>query len=139
MALGRLDNLDKHRLLLPVNAMTTFKQVRLTNVRRFTIWPNDGGVRVEDKAILLRFTELELLAGASDVQVQPQPTFSIMFGDSDLHVMDLMPTPTKPSFSWPGRPDKALASLGDLHRAIDAVAAVVDSFVPVFANQPVTR
>jgi hypothetical protein len=135
MLLSRLDNADKHRLLVAANAVTTFKRVRFVNARSYVPLDADGAVRVEDGAVLLRIAKLELEPGATRVELRPLPKVELMFGDLGLHVMDLLPNPnTNSPMHWPGDPKKVAVTLGTLHQIADAVDLIIGSFEPLFTS-----
>jgi hypothetical protein len=133
MLLSRLDNADKHRLLVPANAVTTFKRVRFVNARSYVPLDADGAVRVEDGAVLLRIAKLELESGTTQVVLRPLPKVELMFGDIGLHAMDLLPNPnTNSPMHWPGDPKKVAVTLATLHQIADAVDSIIGSFEPLF-------
>jgi hypothetical protein len=133
LLLGRLDNADKHRLLMAANAVTTFKRVRFVNARSYVPLDADGAVPVEDGAILLRIARLELEPGTTSVVLSPLPKVELMFGDLGLHVMDLLPnTFTNSPPQWPGDPKNIAVTLATLHQIADAVQSIIGSFEPLF-------
>ncbi len=134
MLLGRLDNADKHRLLIPAHAVTTFKHVRFVNARSYHPLDADGAVLVEDGAVLLRIAQLELEPRAAELVMRPQPTVQLMFGDLGLHVMDLLPKPSNAPHYWPGDTKKVAVTLGTLLQIAGAVDTIISSFEPLFAG-----
>src|SRR5206468_12835170 len=81
--LRELSNADKHRLLAPMTAMSPLRgpvfdppdavlSVEVTQL---------GWVRVEDGAEVMRFRNLVLQPGTTDVKVDLTQAFTIVFGD----------------------------------------------------------
>jgi len=89
MAIGRLDNVDKHRLILPSTSVAAWREPKFKGVKRATgTYPGDW-VRVEDGAELFRITEWELLPGTTNVEVERETAFTILFGDPEFDVAAL--------------------------------------------------
>ncbi len=121
MAIGRLDNADKHRLILPITSIAAWREPKFKGVKRATgTYPGEW-VRVEDGAELFRVTEWEMLPGATKVNVERDTSFTILFGDPEYDVVTL----------WRDRA-KAAMSGADLNMAADHVQSVIDSFAPDF-------
>lgn len=122
MAIGRLDNTDKHRLILPITGIAAWREPKFHGVKRATgTYPGEW-VRMEDGAELFRVTEWEMLPGATKVDVEHNPSFTILFGDPEFDVATL----------WSDRA-KAAMSRADLLTAADHVQGVIDSFAPDFS------
>lgn len=121
--IGRLANLDKHRLLLAGQAIAPAATPKFEGVRRATgQWRGEGSwVGVEDGAELFTITELEPLGELSEVKVKPNPVFTITFGDSQF---------TAEQF-WTDR-TKGAVSAADLLWAADAIEAILGGFTPEF-------
>ena len=89
LAIGRLDNRDKHRLLLPAIPMVPFVRedndwegvasATVAHVR--TPW-----VRLEEGAELLRLRDVKMKPGHTEVKVRRSPPFTLTFGDPELDV-----------------------------------------------------
>jgi hypothetical protein len=125
MALGRLDNMDKHRSLLPRSAIVPFTQPQFEGVRRVEGTYPGQMVRVEDGAELYRITALELLPGHTEVKVKTQPTYGITFGDPEFGPMG---TPTD---IWSNK-DKVAAGRADIAIAANMVEKVIAMFIGDF-------
>lgn len=121
MIVGRLDNTDKHRLLLPSIPFSPYSQPRFIGVKKAVGTYPAKWVRLEDGAELFRITELELLPGATEMKMEKDPAFTILFGDPELDVRALWADDTKGG-----------ATAADLAQAADAVQGVIDAFAPDF-------
>jgi hypothetical protein len=124
MGLARLDNLDKHRLLLaaqaviPMTQSPSFKGVRFAKGK----WSGEGSrIVVEDGAELFTIEEIEVAGDPSEVKMDPNPSYTIVFGD---------PIYT-PEEYWE-RTDKVAASVGDLKVGVKYIESVVRSFANAF-------
>ena len=121
LLIGRLDNWDKHRLLLTATTFTAFRTPVIRNLRRAKIKAPMGGFRVDDGTELYRITEIEALDPTLKVNVESRLPFSVTFGD-----------PSIPSQSLPRERDRVVASGFDLEQIADQIAAVIESFAPEF-------
>ena len=122
MPLGRLDNTDKHRLLLPIIGIAAWSEPKFEGVKHVTGTYPGSWVRMDDGAELFRITEWELLPGTTNVKVEHEPTYTILFGDPEFVVANL----------WSDR-DKSAVSAADLFMTADRVLGIIDSFAPDFA------
>ena len=121
MAIGRLDNVDKHRLILPSTSVAAWREPKFKGVTRATgTYPGEW-VRVEDGAELFRITEWELLPGTTNVEVERGTAFTILFGDPEYDIAAL----------WNDRA-KAAMSAADLRMTAGHVQNVIDSFASDF-------
>lgn len=119
MAVGRLDNADKHRLLLAITSVARFRQPKFKGVKSARGTYPAEWIRMEDGAEVFRVTEVELLPGATEVKMEEEPSYTILFGDPEYDVVAL----------WSDR-TKAAVSRADLLNATDHVQHVIDSFAP---------
>lgn len=121
MPIGRLDNADKHRLLLATVGVAAWSEPKFEGVKRATGTYPGAWVRMDEGAELFRVTEWEMLPGATEVKVNHSPTFTILIGDPEYDV----------AAPWSDR-TKAAVSAADLNRAAECVLGVIDSFAPEF-------
>ena len=121
MIVARLDNADKHRLLLRAVGMSRFEQPKFIGVKRATGTYRDPWVRMDDGAELFRVTEVELLPGATEMEMKANPSYTILFGDPETALPVLWSDPTKGG-----------ASRADLALAADKVQGVIDDFASEF-------
>jgi hypothetical protein len=121
LLIGRLDNWDKHRLLLTGATFAVFRPPVIRNLRRAKIKAPIGGFRVDDGAELYRITEIEALDPTLKMDVESRLPFSVSFGD-----------PSIPSQTLPRERDRVVASGLDLEQIADQIAAIIDSFAPEF-------
>jgi hypothetical protein len=117
LVIGRLDNLDKHRSLLPLVGVSKAVPPTFRGVRRAKGEYPAGYVRMEHGAELFRITEIELLGAPEDVEVETPPTYNILFGDPEYSLDQL----------WTDR-SKGAASVTDLFQATDSVERIVRGF-----------
>jgi hypothetical protein len=131
MNLGRLDNIDKHRLLLPSEFMVPFRQPRFTGVAKAEGTHSGDWYRVQDGAEYFRITRIELLPGRSmaDVQVNADHPYTIGFGDPVWGPMG------QPNDFWSDRA-KGFATKADLALTTDVVEHVVGMFNAYFGAAP---
>ena len=125
MAIGRLDNIDKHRGLFPSSALVPFKQPKFGGVKWAKgTYPGDV-LRVEDGAELYRITSFEMLSGVTNVDVKTPATFGITFGNPEFGPMG---TPTD---FW-SSDDKVMVGHADIAIAADMVEKVMAMFINDF-------
>lgn len=127
MSLGRLDNIDKHRILLPSEFLVPFREPSFTGVAKAEgTYPADW-FRVRDGAEYFRVTSLELLPGLSmgDVQVHADHPFTIGFGDPEWGAHGA------PNDIWGDR-TKAFVTKADLAVLVSTVESVIGLFDPYF-------
>lgn len=129
MSLGRLDNIDKHRILLPSEFMVPFRPPRFTGVVKAEGTHPADWYRVKDGAEYFRITTLELLPGTSmaDVKVNADHPFTIGFGDPEWGPMG------EPNDIWSDR-TKCFVTKADLAVIMAAVERVIGMFVPYFED-----
>ena len=121
--LGRLDDLDKHRLLLSGMAVSRVTAPRFRGVRyaRGQFAGEGRWVRVEQGAELFTITELELSGDPREVRMDPEPTYSIGFGDAEFTAEEL----------WTNKA-KGHAGLGDFRAMLAAAEQTIATFADVF-------
>jgi len=127
MAVGRLDNIDKHRLLLPGSALAPFVQPEFVGLKRATGTYRSNFTRVEDGAELYRITDWEMEPGATKVQVKTQPTFGITFGNPEFG-----PLGTETDV-W-SSDEHAASSRPDLLVAADMIDRILANFASEFVE-----
>ncbi len=121
-SLGRLDNMDKHRLLLPSVGIAAWSEPEFKGVKRATGTYPGKWVRMDEGAELFRVTEWEMLPGATEVKVEHNPTFTILMGDPATNAFEM----------WADRA-KTAVSAADMTKTADCVLGIIDSFAPDFA------
>jgi hypothetical protein len=130
MVIGRLDNMDKHRLVLaiaeimPISPLQ-FSRFAFTNAARVKVkfsGPATHYVRMKNEAELFRLVEAVPIDPSKSVDVQAIPPHTIVFGDPDIYDRDI----------WSSR-TLASVSLWDLDQAADVVAGIVESFASEFS------
>lgn len=84
LAIRRLDNMDKHRLLISPTPVARFQKPELGGVVSAKGTYVNELVRMEDGAEIYRVTEWEMLPGETTVKVKRNPTYSILFGNLDF-------------------------------------------------------
>jgi hypothetical protein len=117
MLVGRLDNVDKHNLLLPTTAVMPFQQPEFDGVSFAEgTYPTDW-IRLYEGAEVFRVTAYKLKPGAQTVTLKKPLPFTIWFGDPEFDLETL----------WADR-SKGTASRADLLQAADHIDRVIDSF-----------
>lgn len=131
MNLGRLDNIDKHRLLLPSEIMVPFRQPRFTGVTKAQGTHPGDWYRVQDGAEYFRITSIELSPGATmaDVQVNADHPFTIGFGDPEWGPFG------ESNDVWSDRA-KGFATKADLAITLSVVETIIGMFNPYFEGLP---
>lgn len=119
LAIARLDNMDKHRLLLPPVPMMGFTQrsLKFSGVKRVTGTVKGDWIPIEDGAEMFRITEIEPLPGAAEVKMEQAPPYTIVFGDPYFSRDEL----------WADRTKVAMSGL-DLKIAAEIVTAILSRF-----------
>jgi hypothetical protein len=119
----RLDNLDKHRLLLASSAVSPARQPTFTGVKRAKgRWAGEGTwIPLVVGAELFTVDELEPMDDAPEIRVEPPPVYTLRFGDADFTAREF----------WDDR-TKGAATMLDLEEATKAVEQVVASFTYAF-------
>jgi len=116
--IGRLDNMDKHRLLLPQTPVSPWSEPTLRGVKRASgRYPGDW-IRLEDGAELFRITELEVEPGVTDVTVDRPMRWTILFGDPVFDIATSLWTDST----------KGAMSAADMRIAAEHIQAVLDGF-----------
>jgi hypothetical protein len=121
LAIGRLDNLDKHRTLLPISPVAPFRKPEFGGVKKATVTYPGQPTRVEDGAELYRLTDVEMLPGATALVVKTQPSYTVLFGDPEFGPHG------SPTSVWADK-TKSAVSAADLQLACDAVDSVIGTF-----------
>ena len=123
MAIARLDNLDKHRVLLASRGTMPSRSPRFSGVRFAKgRWAGEGAwISVEEGAELFTIDEIEPIGDPSEVKMDPEPTFTIRFGEGEF----------TPQEFWADRTKGAFTAV-DLDEAIRAAEQVVASFEDAF-------
>ena len=122
LLVGRLDNWDKHRLLLPARSLVAFKAPTFRNLRKAQVDSRAQWFSMNEGTELFRISGVEALDPSSSVEVESRLPFAITFGD-----------PSVPPETVPRQRDQVRVSWYDLELIADQVAAVVESFAPEFA------
>jgi len=127
MNLGRLDNIDKHRLLLPSDIMVPFRKPHFAGVTKAEGTHPADWYRVKDGAEFFRITSIELPPDGSmaDVQVNTDHSFTIGFGDPEWGPIG------EPNDIWSDR-TKGFVTTADLAITLNTVERVVGMFNPYF-------
>lgn len=125
MIVGRLDNVDKHSLLLPTVAVAMFQRPTFSNLRRAELRPAGSWIAVEDGAVFCELVDVIPLDPHREVQVDAQPPVTVVFGD---------PTSVQQPELWADRRRGAL-SVADLFAAADAIDTIIRRFVPSFERR----
>lgn len=121
LLVGRLDNWDKHRLLLPTHSLVAFKPPTFRNLRTAQVHSRAQWFGMKEGTELFRITDIEAQDPNAKVEVESRLPYSINFGD-----------PTVPPETVPKGRDQVVASWYDLELITDQVSAVVESFAPEF-------
>lgn len=128
LLIGRLDNIDKHRGLLPGTALAPFVQPQFEGVIRATgTYPSEA-VRMEDGAELYRITELERKPGA-EVKVKTKPSITITFGNPEWGKLG------SPTDIW-SRDDKIAGTRTDILQCADDVERILAMFAADLGPSP---
>jgi hypothetical protein len=122
MIVGRLDNVDKHSILLPTVTIAQFRQPTFRNLRRAELRPPGPWVYVEDGAVFCELIGVVPLDPSREVEVQAEPPVTVVFGD---------PANTHDPRLWEDRRTGA-ASIADLFAAADAVETIIGRFIASF-------
>lgn len=129
--LGRLDNRDKHRLLLNGEIIVPFKQPTFAGVLKAQGTHPADWYRVKDGAEYFRITSWELRPGFTDadVKVNADHPFTLGFGDPEWGPFG------QPNDYWSDR-TKCFATKADLAVTADAVEQIVGMFNAYFESSP---
>lgn len=119
--INRLDNWDKHRLLLPfVGVAPAFIPV-IRGLRDYQIEPALGWVRMEEGAVLCTIVGGEFIGSPTDVKMERDPTYTVVFGNPDADPLRL----------WSDRWTGAVSYL-DLRHIADNLYEFIKSFAGDF-------
>lgn len=125
MVLGRLDNMDKHRLLLAGAAVSPFTQPRFSGVVSAKGSYPASWIRVQDGAEYFRITEFEMLPGVSEMKVESNFPYTIGFGDPEFGPLG------QANDIWADRA-KGFCTKADLTIIADIVERIIGTFIPYF-------
>ena len=114
---NRLDNWDKHRLLLPSAAVAPNIVPTIRGLRDYKIEPAPGWVRMEEGAVLFTIYGGVLTGALEDVKVEPDPPYTVVFGNPDPDPFRLW------SDRWTGAVSK-----NDLDNFASAIEVVIRTF-----------
>jgi hypothetical protein len=89
MLIGRLDNRDKHRMLLAGFGLAPWRQPKFSGVKSAKGTYPGPWVRMTDGAELYRITDWETLPGINQVDIVEGPAYTLAYGDPDLDLMGL--------------------------------------------------
>lgn len=118
LIVNRLNNWDKHRLLLPVVGVAPSFVPVLRGITEYEIEPaTPGWTRMEDGAVLFWIIAT---VTARQVEMESQPPYSVVFGNPDT-------THTDPLKLWEDRWTGAV-SVPDLELFADIFEALIRSF-----------
>jgi hypothetical protein len=116
--IARLDNMDKHRLLLRQVPVLAFRPPKLSNVWQATGTVSGSWIPLdEDGKEIYRITKIEGIDPDRPVEILEQPTWTLIVGEPTFDRAEL----------WSNR-EKGAGSHTDLVQAADAVEAIIESF-----------
>ena len=122
MIVSRLDNVDKHTVLLPKVAVAQVEVPRFTNVLSADVRAPGRWVVVEDGAMFCELNDLVPEDPSRPIVLDSDPQVAIVFGD---------PTPLSNEAVWTDR-SRGAVSEADLFAAADAVERVIGLFAGSF-------
>jgi hypothetical protein len=122
MIVSRLDNVDKHTVLLPTVAVAQVEVPRFTNVLSADVRTPGPWIIVEDGAMFCELNDLVPEDPSRPIVLDSDPQVAIVFGD---------PTPLSDEAIWSDR-SRGAASEADLFAAADAVERVIGLFAGSF-------
>lgn len=127
IVIARLDNMDKHRLVLAGNGLSPWRQPKFNGAKKVSGTFAGQFVRMDDGAELFTIGEVEPWTPNSQVKMEHEPTYGISFGDPNF-AFDI-------NTFWSSR-DTISASRAELMIASENVLSVIDSFVAAFETNP---
>jgi hypothetical protein len=122
MILGRLDNVDKHSIILPAITVAQFREPTFSNLREAEIRSPGLWHRVEDGAVFAELINPVPIDPFREVHVETEPAVTIVFGEP------IAPTDAR---IWTDRRFGAMSE-ADLFAAVDAVEKIISRFVSRF-------
>lgn len=130
LTIGRLDDMDKHRLLVPTRAAApaSVQADRVFVAKPYKAelkFPADW-VRMEDGAEYFRIVSMTETEG--QMQVEAQPIFTVLFGDPDL----IFGEGHRAAAAVLEDRQKAFLTMVDLGLAADFIDAIIRGFGPDF-------
>jgi hypothetical protein len=125
LAIGRLDNVDKHRTLFPVTGVSPFNNPEFEGVTFISGTYPAPWILLTDGAEFFRVTRMAVVPGATEVKLKNPPPYTIVFGDHDFGPLG------SPNDVWSDK-TKASVSAVDLSIFCDSVEQIIGMFVSEF-------
>lgn len=122
MVLGRLDNVDKHTVLLATHSVAQYDPPAVKNVASGQLHSAGGWVTVEDGALLCYLTDLVPADPTRPIELEADPQVTLIFG---------RPIPLTDPNVWADRHAGGM-SVADLHAAADDTERLIGLFVNSF-------
>ena len=118
MGVARLDNMDKHRVLLAAGGVIAFRQPTFSGATRVSGTYKSAYIPIEDGAEVFRITHVEPARGATEMNIETGPVFTILFGDQTFETETLWANRAKGAMSTAdislalGHAERILTALG---------------------------
>ena len=122
MLIGRLDNVDKHSIILPSVVVAQFREPTFENLGDAEIRYPGPWLRVEHGAVFAELINMVPVDPRRPVKVEAEPPITIVFGE---------PVPLSDERIWTDR-RLAAASEADLFAAADSIETIIARFVTAF-------
>jgi hypothetical protein len=122
MLVGRLDNIDKHRLILPAEILVPWAPPTFTGVASVDVVPAGAWVSAREGEDWFRLRNVRLLPGAGQPGIDNPHAYTIGFGDRQFGPIG------QPNDLWLDR-SKGYATKADLGRIAEHVERVIGLLV----------